>query len=267
MAEDGTGGLVYLKRVGGVAHVFVSRYIGGRWLRADPGRHRRAVRRQLAADRRCRRRRADRRLGDAVRDRTRPARLRAARRRRSAPGSRRFGQPIIVDPDIREATGTSPRSGGQLDRPGGRRLPGRATARARRPAAAPRRRRRERPRGRTSTANAGRRSGPSTATRASRCARRPTPTRRRSRSARPATASSSGRSRKARGVARIWARRIFGRTLNYVMPVSATTFNGSADHERRRRAARGDLAPRPGRGRLPPAGWAPARRCRARGSS
>src|SRR5665213_1171461 len=32
MAEDGTGGLVYLKRVNGVAHVFVSRYIGGRWL-------------------------------------------------------------------------------------------------------------------------------------------------------------------------------------------------------------------------------------------
>ena len=33
MAEDGTGGLVYLKRVeAGVAHVFVSRYVGGHWL-------------------------------------------------------------------------------------------------------------------------------------------------------------------------------------------------------------------------------------------
>jgi hypothetical protein len=32
MAEDGTGGLVYLKRVGGVAHVFVSRYVGNHWL-------------------------------------------------------------------------------------------------------------------------------------------------------------------------------------------------------------------------------------------
>ena len=32
MAEDGTGGLVYLKRVDGVAHVFVSRYVGGHWL-------------------------------------------------------------------------------------------------------------------------------------------------------------------------------------------------------------------------------------------
>ena len=32
MAEDGTGGLVYLKRVNGVPHVFVARFIGGRWL-------------------------------------------------------------------------------------------------------------------------------------------------------------------------------------------------------------------------------------------
>jgi PKD domain len=32
MAEDGTGGVVYLKRVDGVAHVFVARYAGGRWL-------------------------------------------------------------------------------------------------------------------------------------------------------------------------------------------------------------------------------------------
>jgi hypothetical protein len=31
MAADGTGGLVYLKRVGGVAHVFVSRYLEGGW--------------------------------------------------------------------------------------------------------------------------------------------------------------------------------------------------------------------------------------------
>src|SRR5271166_3418990 len=38
MAEDGTGGLVYLKRVDGIAHVFVSRYVDGHWLapiRAD----------------------------------------------------------------------------------------------------------------------------------------------------------------------------------------------------------------------------------------
>jgi hypothetical protein len=34
MAEDGTGGVVYLKRVDGVAHVFVSRYVAGHWLAA-----------------------------------------------------------------------------------------------------------------------------------------------------------------------------------------------------------------------------------------
>src|SRR5271154_6114219 len=32
MAEDGTGGLVYLKKVHGVAHVFVARFVGGHWL-------------------------------------------------------------------------------------------------------------------------------------------------------------------------------------------------------------------------------------------
>lgn len=32
MAEDGTGGAVYLKRVGGVAHLFVTRFAGGHWL-------------------------------------------------------------------------------------------------------------------------------------------------------------------------------------------------------------------------------------------
>src|SRR5271166_4364714 len=31
MAEDGAGGLVYLKRVDGVAHVFVSRFAQGSW--------------------------------------------------------------------------------------------------------------------------------------------------------------------------------------------------------------------------------------------
>ncbi len=40
MANDGSGGLVYLKRVEGVPHVFVSRYVEGHWLapiRVDSG--------------------------------------------------------------------------------------------------------------------------------------------------------------------------------------------------------------------------------------
>jgi hypothetical protein len=32
MAPDGSGGVVYLKRVGGVAHVFVARYVSRKWL-------------------------------------------------------------------------------------------------------------------------------------------------------------------------------------------------------------------------------------------
>jgi hypothetical protein len=63
MAEDGTGGLVYLKRVDGIPHVFVSRAVAA----ADPGRHGQAVRGKLASHRRGRRRRARGRVGDAVR--------------------------------------------------------------------------------------------------------------------------------------------------------------------------------------------------------
>ena len=40
MAEDGSGGVVYLKRTEGVMHVFVSRYVAGHWLapiRVDTG--------------------------------------------------------------------------------------------------------------------------------------------------------------------------------------------------------------------------------------
>ncbi len=107
MSEDGTGGLVYLKRVDGVAHVFVSRYVEGHWLApirvdteqpyaaswprigaADGGElivvwatpfatyHERPVYELLGAE-----------LG---------------------PGASQFGPSMIVDRDIEEATGTSP---------------------------------------------------------------------------------------------------------------------------------------------------------------
>ena len=152
--------------------------------------------------------------------------LRAARRE-LGPGGERFGQAMIVDPNIDEATGTSPdlavSSTGQADVV--YRVVEHSSSTV--SAAAPRRRRREvrvahfdgerwstlgadqpRPRRLDAPADA-------------------KPTRRRSRSARPATASSSGRSPKSNGVARIWARRIFGTSLDYVLPVTATSFNGA----------------------------------------
>ena len=88
MAEDGSGGLVYLKRVGGVDHVFVSRYIEGHWLapiRVDGEEPYAASWPRIgAADGG----RARGRLGDAVRDRKRASGGRAARVARSDPAPR-----------------------------------------------------------------------------------------------------------------------------------------------------------------------------------
>ena len=46
------------------------------------------------------------------------------------------------------------------------------------------------------------------------------------------------------GVARIWARRLFGRSLDYVLPVSAASFAGTAARRRRGRPERRDLPTR-----------------------
>ena len=107
MAEDGTGGLVYLKRVGGVPHVFVSRYVGGTWLppvQVD-------VEDQFAA--------SWPRIGAAeggelivvwatpfATEHGHPVdELVGAE---LAPGSSTFGQAVIVDPNVGEAAGLSP---------------------------------------------------------------------------------------------------------------------------------------------------------------
>jgi PKD domain len=107
MAEDGTGGLVYLKRVDGVAHVFVSRYTGGHWLapiRVDTEEPYAASWPRIGAAE-----------GDELvvvwatpfaTEKQRPVQeLLGAT---LGPGSGRFGQAMIVDPNIQEATGTSP---------------------------------------------------------------------------------------------------------------------------------------------------------------
>jgi PKD domain-containing protein len=107
MAEDGTGGVVYLKRVGGVAHVFVARYAEGHWLapiRVDTGEPFAASWPRIGAA-------AGGELvvvwatpfateGGHPLDELLSATL--------GPGASSFGSAMIVDPDIRAAAGTSP---------------------------------------------------------------------------------------------------------------------------------------------------------------
>jgi hypothetical protein len=107
MAEDGTGGLVYLKKESGIAHVFVSRYFEGHWqtpIRVDTGD-------QYAA--------SSPRIGAAdggqlvvvwstpfatVKEHPVSELLSAT----LGPGASRFQEPVIVDPNIGEGTDVSP---------------------------------------------------------------------------------------------------------------------------------------------------------------
>jgi hypothetical protein len=107
MAEDGTGGVVYLKRVEGVPHVFVSRYVEGHWLapiRVDTEEPYTASWPRIGAAE----------GGELVvtwatqfaSSNGKPVyELLGAE---LGPGSSQFGEAMIVDPDIEEATGTSP---------------------------------------------------------------------------------------------------------------------------------------------------------------
>ena len=107
MAEDGTGGVVYLKRVDGVAHVFVSRFVEGHWLapvRVDNEEPYAASWARIgAADggelvvvwatpfATFHERPVDELLGSTL-----------------GAGAATFGRAILVDPDIEGGTGTSP---------------------------------------------------------------------------------------------------------------------------------------------------------------
>jgi hypothetical protein len=107
MAQDGTGGLVYLERVDGVAHVFVSRYSAGHWqapIRVDTGESFAASSPRIGAANGGElvvvwvtpfatehERPVDELLGSTL-----------------GPGSPAFGPAMIVDPDIHAGTGTSP---------------------------------------------------------------------------------------------------------------------------------------------------------------
>ena len=227
MAADGTGGLVYLKRVNGVPHVFVSRYASGQWsapMRVDGEEPFAGSWPRIGAAE----------GGElivvwATPFATNPATGKPIYELLGAllgAGGQQFGQAIIVDRDIEEATGTSPdlavSATGQADvvyrvvetskvgvpllRPGdvvesvrvahfdGERWVG-LGATNRDPAVSMR---------------------PPTAANAPQLAIGP---------------AGNGvvvwQEPNIEGVARIWARRLFGSTLDYVMPVSAETFAGA----------------------------------------
>jgi hypothetical protein len=107
MAEDGTGGVVYLKRVQGVAHVFVSRFVGGNWqapVRVDNEQPFAASWPRIGAANGGQlvvvwatafatenERPVDQLLGSTL-----------------GQGSATFGPAILIDPDVRDGTGTSP---------------------------------------------------------------------------------------------------------------------------------------------------------------
>lgn len=107
VSEDGTGGLVYTKQVGGAPHVFAARYAGGRWLApvrvdwdspygasypriaaADGGQLLVVWVTQIAT--------VDGRVQRALESST------------LGPGASSFGEPIVVDPDVGEGEGVSP---------------------------------------------------------------------------------------------------------------------------------------------------------------
>jgi len=225
MAEDGTGGLVYLKRVEGVPHVFVSRYIGGHWLapiRVDAGE-------QFAA--------SWPRIGAAeggelvvvwatpfATENERPVdELLGAT---LGPGATAFGPAVLIDPNIEDGTGTSPdlamSSTGRADvvyrvvRTNGGSVP------LLRPGDVD-----EEVRVAHYDDNRWSRLGEIN--------RNPEV------SMRPPTAANAPQiaigaggngvvvwqEPEIEGVARIWARRLFGGTLDYVLPVSTASFNGA----------------------------------------
>ncbi|HYM46609.1 MAG TPA: PKD domain-containing protein [Solirubrobacteraceae bacterium] len=226
MAEDGTGGAVYLKRVEGVTHVFVSRYVGGRWLapiRVDTEEPFAASWPRIGA--------AD--GGELVVVWATPFATREGKAVYEllgallGSGGVRFGQAMIIDSDIEEATGTSSdlavSSTGQAD----------VVYRVVETSVfnvSPLRAGDVVEQVRLAHFNGQRWSNLGAINRNPGVSMRP-PTR--TNAPRIAIGSTGNgvvvwQEPDIEGVARIWARRLFGSTLDYVMPVSATSFGGTS---------------------------------------
>ena len=226
MAEDGTGGIVYLKRVEGVAHVFVARYLEGRWLapiRVDTAEPFAASWPRIGAAN----------GGELVVVWATPFATENGHpvdellSATLGPGASTFGPAIIVDHNIRSGAMTSPDLAmsptGQADvvyrvvnEGGGQRItllrPGDVVEEVRAAHFE----------GETWSALGAINRNPAVSMRAPTEANAP-----------QIAIGPTGdgivvwQEPDAEGVARIWARRLFGRTVDYVMPVSATTYKGS----------------------------------------
>ena len=230
MAEDGTGGLVYLKRVEGVAHVFVSRYTGHQWqapIRVDTSQPYAASWPRIGA--------ADN--GELVVVWATPVATEETHTVLELvgatlhPGASSFQPAKIVDPDVGYGVGTSPdlsmSSTGQADviyrvvqtslGGGSSRIP------LLRPGDVVEQVRVAHFEGETwaRLGSVNRDAGVSmrapTEANAPKVAIGPT-----------GNGVVVWQEPDIEGVARIWARRIFGRTLDYVLPVSATSYKGVA---------------------------------------
>ena len=227
MAEDGTGGLVYLKLVNGVPHVFVSRYAAGHWqapIQVDTEEPYAASWPRIGAA-----------AGGelivvwATPFATNPVTDKPIYELVGAllgAGSERFGQAIIIDRNIEEATGTSPdlavSSSGQADvvyRVVSTSKIGVPLLRAGDVVESVRVAHFDGERWSNLGAinrDPGVSMRPPTEVNAPKIAIGPT-----------GNGVVVWQEPDIEGVARIWARRLFGSTLDYVMPVSAETFNGA----------------------------------------
>lgn len=228
MAEDGSAGVVYLKRAEGVAHVFVARYVEGRWLapvRVD-------TQQPFAA--------SSPRIGAASNGQltvtwATPFATEGGKPVQEllsstlSPGSEAFGPAIIVDPDVREGVSLSPdlamSSTGQAYIVY-RVIQSLSTVSQLHPGDVAESIRVARFNGErwTRLGNINRDPGlsmrPPTDANAPRVVIGPT-----------GTGVVVWQEPEITGVARIWARRLFSTSVDYVMLASVTTFNGSAIEE------------------------------------
>jgi hypothetical protein len=228
IAEDGTGGAVYLKRSGGVPHVFVSRFVGGRWqapIRVDTEEPFAASWPRIGAvsgGELIVTWATQYALSPPPNERPRDEMLGAV----LGPGGERFGQAILVDRDIQEATGTDPElavsSTGQADLVYRVVEPSRQSVVALHPGDVPATVRVAHFAGLRWTGlgainrNKGLAMSAPTSANAPRIAIGPT-----------GNAVVVWQEPELNGVPRLWARRIFGTAVDYTMPVSATSYKGA----------------------------------------